>query len=68
MQVWLQKLLYPQFADYNLQAEVVRYYKLFYGSDLNPSQYDALMAKEGAYFNLYQAQARNMDVDMDDPR
>jgi ATP-binding cassette subfamily B protein len=27
--------------------------------------HDALMAKEGAYFNLYQAQARNMDVDMD---
>ena len=23
---------------------------------------------EGAYFNLYQAQARNMDVDMDDAR
>ncbi|MFZ2739665.1 MAG: ABC transporter ATP-binding protein [Burkholderiaceae bacterium] len=25
-----------------------------------------LMASEGAYFNLYQAQARNMDVDLDD--
>jgi ATP-binding cassette subfamily B protein len=30
--------------------------------------HDALMAAEGAYFNLYQAQARNMDVDMDDDR
>ena len=28
--------------------------------------HDDLMAREGAYFNLYQAQARNMDVDMDD--
>jgi len=24
------------------------------------------MAQEGAYYGLYQAQARNMDVDMDD--
>jgi ATP-binding cassette subfamily B protein len=30
--------------------------------------HDALMEKEGAYFNLYQAQARNMDVDMDDDK
>ena len=30
--------------------------------------HDALMAKEGAYFNLYQAQARNMDVDMETAR
>ncbi|MES2877980.1 MAG: ABC transporter ATP-binding protein [Pseudomonadota bacterium] len=30
--------------------------------------HDALMAAEGAYFNLYQAQARNMDVDMDDAK
>ncbi|WP_296447795.1 ABC transporter ATP-binding protein [Rhodoferax sp. UBA5149] len=30
--------------------------------------HDALMAAEGAYFNLYQAQARNVDVDMDDDR
>ncbi|WP_210544738.1 ABC transporter ATP-binding protein [Rhodoferax sp. PAMC 29310] len=28
--------------------------------------HDDLMSREGAYFNLYQAQARNMDVDMDD--
>jgi hypothetical protein len=24
------------------------------------------MLKQGAYYNLYQAQARNVDVDMDD--
>ncbi len=28
--------------------------------------HDELMAKEGAYFRLYQAQARNVDRDMDD--
>lgn len=35
------------------------------GSVVEEGTHDALMAKEGAYFNLYQAQARNMDVDMD---
>jgi ATP-binding cassette subfamily B protein len=29
--------------------------------------HDELMAREGAYFRLYQAQARNVDIDMDDP-
>lgn len=28
--------------------------------------HDELMASEGAYFRLYQAQARNVDTDMDD--
>ena len=35
------------------------------GKVVEEGSHDALMAKEGAYFNLYQAQARNMDVDMD---
>jgi ATP-binding cassette subfamily B protein len=26
------------------------------------------MAAQGAYYNLYQAQARNMDTDMDDDK
>ena len=38
------------------------------GRVVEEGSHDALMAKEGAYFNLYQAQARNMDVDMDDAR
>ncbi|OYT92616.1 MAG: ABC transporter [Burkholderiales bacterium PBB3] len=38
------------------------------GKVVEEGTHDALMAKEGAYFNLYQAQARNMDVDMDDAR
>ena len=41
--LWLQKLLYPQEARYDLQAEVTVYYKLFYGHELTPAQYDALM-------------------------
>ncbi len=35
------------------------------GRVVEEGSHDALMAKEGAYFALYQAQARNMDVDMD---
>ena len=35
------------------------------GRVVEEGTHDALMEKEGAYFNLYQAQARNMDVDMD---
>jgi ATP-binding cassette subfamily B protein len=38
------------------------------GQIVEVGTHDALMAAEGAYFNLYQAQARNMDVDMDDDR
>ena len=38
------------------------------GKVVEEGPHDVLMAKEGAYFNLYQAQARNMDVDMDDAR
>jgi ATP-binding cassette subfamily B protein len=28
--------------------------------------HETLMASEGAYYRLYQAQARNVDADMDD--
>ena len=35
------------------------------GRVVEEGTHDALMAQEGAYFNLYQAQARNMDIDMD---
>ena len=35
------------------------------GRVVEEGSHDVLMAAQGAYFNLYQAQARNMDVDMD---
>ena len=38
------------------------------GRVVEEGTHDALMAKEGAYFSLYQAQARNMDVEMDAAR
>jgi len=38
------------------------------GRVVEEGTHDVLMAAEGAYFNLYQAQARNMDVAMDDAK
>ncbi|HCN90723.1 MAG TPA: ABC transporter, partial [Oxalobacteraceae bacterium] len=39
---------------------------LDHGEVVEEGRHDDLMAREGAYFRLYQAQARNVDVDMDD--
>jgi ATP-binding cassette subfamily B protein len=36
------------------------------GQIVEVGNHDELMAKEGAYYQLYQAQARNVDADMDD--
>jgi len=36
------------------------------GEIVETGSHDELMAKEGAYFRLYQAQARNVDTDLDD--
>jgi ATP-binding cassette subfamily B protein len=36
------------------------------GVVVEEGSHDELMAREGAYFRLYEAQARNVDVDMDD--
>jgi len=36
------------------------------GQVVEEGSHDQLMALQGAYYNLYQAQARNMDVDLDD--
>lgn len=42
--MWMAKLLYPDAADYDLYAEVARYYDLFYHCELTQEQYDALVA------------------------
>jgi ATP-binding cassette subfamily B protein len=36
------------------------------GQVVEEGSHDELMARQGAYYNLYQAQARNVDADMDD--
>jgi ATP-binding cassette subfamily B protein len=38
------------------------------GKIVEVGTHDNLMAAQGAYYNLYQAQARNMDTDMDDDK
>jgi ATP-binding cassette, subfamily B, bacterial len=38
------------------------------GQVVEQGQHDELMAREGAYFRLYQAQARNVDTDLDEDK
>lgn len=42
--LWLGALLYPEYAEYDLQEKVTEYYQLFYGCDLTDAMYDALIA------------------------
>lgn len=41
--IWLNKLLYPEQAKYDLKAEVVKYYNMFYHVELTDEQYEELM-------------------------
>ena len=41
--LWLGTLLYPEYADYDLQEEVTAYYKLFYQCELTDEMYQALV-------------------------
>lgn len=41
--LWLGTLLYPDYAEYDLQEEVTAYYKLFYGCDLTEEMYQNLV-------------------------
>ncbi len=41
--LWLAKTLYPEDATYNLQAEITRYFDLFYHTTLTDAQYQALV-------------------------
>lgn len=42
--LWLGALLYPEYAEYDLQKKVTEYYQLFYGCDLTDTMYNALIA------------------------
>lgn len=42
--LWLGTLLYPEYAEYDLQEKVTEYYKLFYGCELTDGMYDTLIA------------------------
>lgn len=42
--IWLPATLYPDYCDYDVKAEILEYYELFYGCELTDAQYDALTA------------------------
>ncbi|MDR1362495.1 MAG: hypothetical protein LBJ35_00385, partial [Spirochaetaceae bacterium] len=42
--LWLGKILYPEYASYDLYAEVKEYYRLFYGYELSRAKFDQLTA------------------------
>lgn len=42
--MWMEKLLYPDAAEYDLYEEVAEYYRLFYHCELTEEQYDVLVA------------------------
>jgi iron complex transport system substrate-binding protein len=43
--LWLGKILYPQYAQYDLYTETAEYYRLFYGKELSRERFDRLTAK-----------------------
>jgi len=40
--IWLTAVLYPEYCDYDVKADVLQYYRLFYHCELTEAQYDAL--------------------------
>ena len=49
--MWIAELLYPDTADYDLQAEITEYFKLFYHTDLTADAYNALVANSIGVLN-----------------
>jgi iron complex transport system substrate-binding protein len=43
--LWLGKILYPEYAAYDLYAEAAEYYRLFYSHELSREQFDRLTAR-----------------------
>ena len=42
--LWLPSILYPEYCDYDVKAEIMEYYELFYGCTLTDEQYNTLTA------------------------
>lgn len=42
--IWLPSVLYPEYCDYDVKAEILEYYKLFYGCTLSDEQYASITA------------------------
>lgn len=43
--VWMAKVLYPEYADYDLYEEVRSFYSLFFHCDITQEQYEALVER-----------------------
>lgn len=43
--VWMSKILYPEYATYDLYEEVQTFYHLFFHCDITPEQYEVLTEK-----------------------
>jgi iron complex transport system substrate-binding protein len=43
--LWLGKILYPEYAAYDLYTETAEYYRLFYGYELSREQFNRLTAR-----------------------
>ncbi len=42
--IWLTAELYPEYCDYDVKAEILEYYELFYGCSLSDEQYENITA------------------------
>ena len=42
--IWLTAQLYPEYCEYDVQAEIMEYYELFYGCTLTQQQYATITA------------------------
>ena len=42
--IWLTAVLYPEYCDYDVKADILEYYELFYGCTLTDEQYAKLTA------------------------
>ena len=40
--IWLPSVLYPEYCDYDVQADILEFYRLFYHAELSDAQYEAL--------------------------
>ena len=42
--IWLTSVLYPQYCDYDVKAEVMEFYKIFFHCTLSDAQYETITA------------------------
>lgn len=42
---WVQKILYPEYATFDLKEETMKFYSLFYHHDLTDQEYDEILEK-----------------------